>query len=147
MSCEIPEFYDEQILRARKAHKCVECHQPINPGEQYVACCGKWAGDVQVYKQHMRCYHFARHCNHEVWKEGYAECVEFGGIGEAVEHADFELKDQWRRIVAGEDFFPPTTSEAYRMWLSDEQDRAQRKAYVKAYRDAAKGLITLGAGI
>ncbi|MBF0368724.1 MAG: hypothetical protein HQL52_04625 [Magnetococcales bacterium] len=31
-----PSDYDERIIQARKQHRCVECPDPIKPGEWYV---------------------------------------------------------------------------------------------------------------
>jgi hypothetical protein len=58
-SCDIadsPSFYSEETHKARKEHRCIECPFPILPGEKYVACSGKWDGDVTTHKRHLECH-------------------------------------------------------------------------------------------
>jgi hypothetical protein len=47
---ESPEFLNERIVRARKAHKCEECRKTINPGEEYEYTTGKYDGAFFVVK-------------------------------------------------------------------------------------------------
>lgn len=47
---EGPEFYLEELVKARKAHTCCECGKAINPGQMYQRITGKWDGNVRTYK-------------------------------------------------------------------------------------------------
>lgn len=53
--CDSPEFCHEKIVKARKPHKCCECHDEIPAGAKYESCTGKWDGDLQTYKTCMLC--------------------------------------------------------------------------------------------
>lgn len=50
-----PKFFSGKWHKARKEHKCIECHQPILKGEKYGAFSGMWDRDVQTFKQHLEC--------------------------------------------------------------------------------------------
>lgn len=67
LDCDPPDFYSEYFRTARKQHTCCECSVAILPGDEYVACAGKWDGDMQVFKQHLVCYHIARFVNLELF--------------------------------------------------------------------------------
>ena len=103
--CELPEFYSEKARTAIKQHKCCECNKPIAIGERYVECGGKWDGEFSSWKQHSRCYHFARWVNHDL---GYIEdeCIPFGGIHESLE-GDNHLKELWQMVYEGAEFSLP----------------------------------------
>lgn len=75
--CELPEFYHEEMVRARKPHKCCECGFTISIREEYMRCSGKWEGEISVFRQHLACYSFARHVN----LDHLGECeVAFSGL-------------------------------------------------------------------
>jgi hypothetical protein len=57
---DAPEFYRVNQRKARKPHRCGECHRTIQPGERYTVCVGKWDGHLS---EHHRC----THCE-AVWK-------------------------------------------------------------------------------
>jgi len=46
----MPDFFTETAPRARKTHRCCECHKEIAVGERYQRVSGKWDGDVQSFK-------------------------------------------------------------------------------------------------
>jgi len=48
-----PTFYSEKTRKAKKIHKCGECHREILPGEKYLYCCGTWDN----FTQHKICSH------------------------------------------------------------------------------------------
>jgi hypothetical protein len=54
---ESAEFCNTEIRTARKAHKCVECNEVIQPGQKYENCAGKWEGDFDTFKTCMICVH------------------------------------------------------------------------------------------
>lgn len=114
MECEIVKWYREDIHTARKKHRCEECRRIIQPGERYVACTGCTSDGVYVAKQHMRCFHFARHVNHEIGLGlDFDSCIPFGEIeselDQMVHDGDSraeELLYQWWFIKRGAEFKP-----------------------------------------
>lgn len=69
MTCEVSlcewdgdsaEFYNESVVKARKAHACHECRQPIEPGQDYERITGKWDGHVETYRFCMACSEIQR---------------------------------------------------------------------------------------
>ena len=55
MYCTEPE-----TLTARKAHRCMSCGEPVNPGEKYVRWRCYDSGDAGTVKMHPECH--AMHC-------------------------------------------------------------------------------------
>lgn len=45
-----PEVGTKTMRKARKLHKCCECHQEINPGETYEHVTGLWDGAWSSFK-------------------------------------------------------------------------------------------------
>ena len=45
-----PALFSEKMVKARKEHKCCECHEPIKPGNIYELVKGLWQGDWGTYK-------------------------------------------------------------------------------------------------
>lgn len=58
---EYPEFYDERVVKARKLHKCCECHIPIPIGVEYQRIVGKWDGQLSTFKTCMQCAAARKH--------------------------------------------------------------------------------------
>jgi len=54
-NAEWPEIYTESMPKARKQHKCCECHSQIDKGEQYWRIDGKWDGEFTSYKMCLVC--------------------------------------------------------------------------------------------
>lgn len=50
-----PEFYHQEVRRAKKEHRCSECGRSISPGESYEHVRGKWDGYVDTFKTCPRC--------------------------------------------------------------------------------------------
>jgi len=51
----MPSFYTEKVVKARKMHKCVECHRGIKPGERYESAAGCWDDGFHVMKTCADC--------------------------------------------------------------------------------------------
>ena len=49
------DFDVMQILKARKQHKCAECREPIQVGEQYLRRSGKFDGGMYATKMCLSC--------------------------------------------------------------------------------------------
>lgn len=79
--CELPEFYNEERVTARRVHVCGECNRAIPNGTTYVRCTGKIDGSFFSEKQHVECRDFAAKVN-----VGFlAACViPFGRIDQAL---------------------------------------------------------------
>ena len=107
--CDIaPEFYSEEKVKARKAHRCDECHRAIPIGTIYVKIAGKWDGEFQTYEQHVECRDFAAKVNIDY----IGEClIPFGGVDDALKtpedyfEVEYEierdlpsLREEWSRI-------------------------------------------------
>ena len=94
MECDIPEFYDVRDVVARKPRHCCECTVPINSGEQYVYCVGKWDGEFRTFSQHELCANACR----SVRDLSYGECIPFGGLFDEVVSGAFDLplnEERW----------------------------------------------------
>lgn len=50
-----PEFFNERIVTARKAHRCGECGEEIKPGQRYEYVRGCWEGDFSTHKTCLPC--------------------------------------------------------------------------------------------
>jgi hypothetical protein len=44
-----------RFYKARKEHKCTECHRVISPGEEYEYTFGVWDGEPGIYKTCSDC--------------------------------------------------------------------------------------------
>ena len=52
---DLPSFYDQKTVTARKAHICEECGHEIGHGEAYQRCTGCWDHRVVTYCRCERC--------------------------------------------------------------------------------------------
>lgn len=50
-----PSMHSEAWYKARKQHKCCECRQPIEIGQQYQRVSGVWDGKFFTFKTCERC--------------------------------------------------------------------------------------------
>ena len=50
-----PDVFNEKIVKARKEHKCCECHRVILKGEEYGYVFGVWEGEARTYKTCEQC--------------------------------------------------------------------------------------------
>jgi hypothetical protein len=96
---DLPEFYDQQVRKARKAYRCCECGTVIPAGEVYEATTGKWDGEVRTFHTHKACADLWEFVHH-------VACGGFGGIlhgglaeeiSEAAEYLDID-RDAWEAI-------------------------------------------------
>lgn len=55
--CELPTFYSDKEVTARKPYKCVECRAPIEKGEKHLSYAGNWpaVGGFDSGRQHLLC--------------------------------------------------------------------------------------------
>lgn len=78
-----PDFYQKQVVCARKAHKCCECERQIEPKEQYESATGKW-------ESHLTCFKTCADClsvRNALFCKGYLH----GGMWETVWEHLFDL--------------------------------------------------------
>jgi len=108
---ETNEFYSEAIVRARKAHSCVECSGNIEPGDQCESASGKSDGDVWTY----------RTC---------ASCLE---IREAFVCGDHRFGDLWESIR--EEVFPLWNESGPFDCLGKVETREVRDRLMAAWRE------------
>lgn len=66
--------YEEKIVKARKPHRCYECHDTIPAGEQYERVSGIWEGKWETY-------HFCLPCR-EIAHEFSEGAIQFGVMWE-----------------------------------------------------------------
>jgi hypothetical protein len=52
---ESPGCQSTSIRKARKAHRCCECHEPILPGQRYEYTSGVWDGAPDAFKTCLAC--------------------------------------------------------------------------------------------
>jgi hypothetical protein len=92
--CELPDFYRETRPIARKEHRCCECRRPIRPGTEYLHIAGKWNGDVQTFRRHLRCHRVSL-----AIEKGSDCCVPFGEMRQELrEHTRQNRRErQWAR--------------------------------------------------
>lgn len=96
-----PEFYHEELVTARKPHKCCETGKIIRPGEKYWRCSGKWDGRMSTFTQSRAGYHLCRYLNFQA-----GECIiYFGGMpehaAEARAYGDRPIADVYDDIRNG----------------------------------------------
>ncbi len=77
-----PVVYDAQIRTARKVHNCVECDEPIQPGQQYEYVSALWEGSWGHMKTCYTCLLIRRHYMPGGWEfgtvaEDIRECLGF----------------------------------------------------------------------
>lgn len=70
MSCEMPSVYSRKHPKARKPHKCCECHGVIQQGETYYRHWGVW-DDPETFKVCDDCEALRK-----VVDEGITDCEE-----------------------------------------------------------------------
>lgn len=69
--CEMPSCYGHEERKARKAHKCCECHGAIQPGELYHFWNqgryhhGVWDGKASNYKVCVDCEALRAECDED----------------------------------------------------------------------------------
>ncbi|SFR15303.1 hypothetical protein [Desulfoscipio geothermicus] len=74
---EAPEFYREDFLTAKKAHKCTECGGEIKPGQRYRLVVGKWDRHLETFRTCMPCHRIGE----DLCPQGYY----IGGLVEIIQ--------------------------------------------------------------
>ena len=75
-----PEFLNESTHKARKPHKCSECHRVVSIGETYSSIFGKWDGTTETFR-------WCSHCSTAVQivaANAKCFCPMYGGVKEAI---------------------------------------------------------------
>lgn len=70
---EGPAVFDASMHTARKAHRCCECHDTIDPGELYEYTSGCWDGSWYHYKTCLTCKKI---------REEFCPCASLEGLAE-----------------------------------------------------------------
>lgn len=102
-SCDYdqPEFYHEELRKARKPHKCEECSGTIIVGELYEHVRGKWDGYVDSFKTCQRCRDIRQWVKNNVpclcWAHGNA----IADCKEAITEARYRAPDETRGLYFG----------------------------------------------
>lgn len=52
---DMPSCFSTKVRKAIKTHKCCECRQQINPGDEYRYSSGIWDSEPQSFKQCLTC--------------------------------------------------------------------------------------------
>lgn len=87
----LPQAFREVKRKARKEHKCCECHDIIPKGETYIYSSGIWDGEPNSYKTCLSCEAVR---NEYMMSTGETVC--FGYLSEAIAdtlYRDFGPKD------------------------------------------------------
>jgi hypothetical protein len=85
---DMPAVYNETFPKARKQHKCCECHRDIQPGEKYQRSEGLWEGEWMTFKTCMLCYDLRKKI---AFSLPYDEAPAFGELREWAQEADIEF--------------------------------------------------------
>ncbi|MEX3914823.1 hypothetical protein AB4Y43_01060 [Paraburkholderia sp. BR10872] len=78
---ELPTFYTESMVKARREHRCCECLGTISRGENYQRRSGKWEGRFECFKTCQRCIDF------EANVKAHIPCFRVCSIGELIAEA------------------------------------------------------------
>jgi hypothetical protein len=111
---EYAEVYRESTHRARKTYRCLECHLPIRPGEEYQSVFTVFEGHASTTRTCSVCEWFReRIANHEREEgcQGAEAYPAFGDLEQALETNEFSENGYSRligmvplqRIGVGED--------------------------------------------
>ena len=94
--CEAPECISTEWRKARKEHRCIECHVPIAPGELYEFISGIWDGEPDSYKTCRACAFKRKH----IENKRYPECGPcFGDLVSEVREDHY----YWRQAIRERD--------------------------------------------
>jgi hypothetical protein len=58
--CDEPSVFQAKTVKARKYHACVECHEPIEPGERHEVASGLWDGKWLRHRTCLACVAIGR---------------------------------------------------------------------------------------
>lgn len=113
---EYAEFFDDNYVKCRKAHRCEECNQPIQIGELAYATSGKFDGN-------MFSAHYCGACELTRYNVHLHE-IEEGCTGEETWCPSGELME-----YCAEHDFPRANAEAGQQYLATKRsERAQKKS-------------------
>jgi hypothetical protein len=79
--CELPEVYGCKDRKARKDHKCCECHGIIGRGELYHYHHGIWDGEAMSFKVCVDCELLRKDCDRDAER---GEGTPFEGLSDSV---------------------------------------------------------------
>ncbi len=78
----VPEFYERNIVKARKPHRCCECLREIEPSERYERASGKWDGDFETFATCGTCLDLIATVG--------VKCRSHGGLFEELQEGNYE---------------------------------------------------------
>lgn len=98
---ELPKFFDQKTVKAKKNHRCCECGDEIAPGDSYVRSSGKWDGEVKTYSTCQKCDRVSRLARmlHPDF------CRLFGGLFEEMRACDLYWEDEEGSDIEFPDLF------------------------------------------
>ena len=96
--CEIAEVYGHKLRKARKEHKCCECHGKINKGEQYHYHHGIFDGETCDYKVCLDCELLRAECDKDI--KYPEEMTHFEGLVDVVVSIKRELPELFNSLVS-----------------------------------------------
>lgn len=73
----------DETRKARKAHRCIWCGEPINPGDSYRYQSGVFEGDMQGNHWHHECVEEAAEYGNEL-EDGFSAYEHSRGTSEIV---------------------------------------------------------------
>lgn len=59
----LPDIYDKWKVKARKTHKCIECHNIIEKKDEYYKISGLWDGSWSNFKHCIQCHNIQKNIN------------------------------------------------------------------------------------
>lgn len=77
---EQPSCYTHAKPRAKKEHKCCECHGMIAPGETYHRISGVWDGSASTFKRCQVCQEIAEAIDARIELEYGRSALEDDGV-------------------------------------------------------------------
>lgn len=106
MKCDL---HVSKVVKAKKHHKCCECGNIINPGEEYEKVVGKWDGYFSEYKTCKVCLEirkniFCSWCYSTMWQDLWNDTdagryFEYGMIDglslEAIDKIEKYFEKEW----------------------------------------------------
>jgi len=84
------EFYRARELKAKKQHRCCECHKPINVGNKYIYIAGKSDGDFWTAKQCLSCSKLTG----KIWSMFPSMCFCFGELIDTIRETELLSFDE-----------------------------------------------------
>jgi len=95
----LPQVYEHQERKARKAHRCCECHSMIQPGEHYHVHKGIWDGEPAEFKVCPECEQLRAEADQNL--TDWEERTSFGGLLESIQNSsDLGLLRRFRENQA-----------------------------------------------